>query len=185
MDAPKDFVTRLNSVFSGRLRIRWSTARGEYHIEQRVGRAAHPPYRISAIDDSLIRARDGYTFVMAVRPGDRMPCPHCRLTLKVPVMHTAEVICGYCRMSGRDGRHRAAFFPLGELLIDHLRSIDPERGAHKEMVDAADRANRALMAARERNVSNTIEASTKEHFTQLVGIQSVGYTGKIFPGTQT
>jgi hypothetical protein len=181
--APKDFTRRLDEVFAGRLRIRWSLRNGEWHIEQKVGRAAHPPYRIAEEDDSLIRARDGYAFVMAIRPGDRMPCPIDGLTLKVPVLHTAEVRCDYCRMKGREGRFKAAYYPLGENLIDHLKRIDPERNGHRELVDASDHANKVMLAAKERELSNTIEASTKDHFTSLVGIQSCGYTGKVFPGT--
>lgn len=165
-------------MFAGRLRIRWSPKREAWHIEQQVGRAASPPYRIDPYDDSLIRAKDGYAFVMEVRPGDRMPCPACRTELKVPMMETAEVRCGYCKMQGRDARIRAAYYPLGELLIDYLRKIDPERGATKELADEADRANRALLAAQERNVMNSVEAAGKQDFTNIMGIQSVGYTGR-------
>jgi hypothetical protein len=175
---PESFASRLEEVFRGRLRIRWSIKQGEFHVEQRVGRGVFVPYRISEIDDSLIRARDGYAFVLAVRPGTRMPCPHCGLEVKVPVMEFSETKCDYCRMKGRDGRYRAAYFPLGETLIDHLKKIDPERGATRELAEASDRQNRAVLASREREISNTIEASTKENFNRLVGIQQVGYTGK-------
>ena len=109
-----------------------------------------------------------------------MPCPIDGTTLKVPVMETAEVKCDFCRMKGREGRFRAAYFPLSESLIDYLKKIDPERGATKELAEAADRYNQAMLASRERDLSNTIEASTKENFNQLVGIPSVGYTGKTF-----
>lgn len=178
MEAPKDFQNRLEEVFRGRLRIRWSPKREAWHIEQQVGRAASPPYRIDPFDDSLICARDGYAFVMEVRQGTRMPCPTCHLELPVPVMETCEVRCNYCKMKGRDGRVRAAYYPLGEVLIDYLRKIDPERGATQELADEADRANRAMLAAQERALSNTIEAAGKDAFTKIAGIESVGYTGK-------
>lgn len=178
MDIPESFADRLKRDFDGRLRIRWSKALGEFHIEQKVGRAALPPTYISEWDDDLIRARDGYMYVMAIRPGDRMPCPDCHLTIKVPVMRTAEAVCSYCRMKGRDGRWRAAYYPLGDLLLDHLKKIDPTRRFREELTKAADRKNKAIMAAKEREASNIIEASTKENWTQLVQIQSVGFSGK-------
>ena len=36
---PESFAERLDAAFKGRLRIRWSDARKEYHLEQKVGRA--------------------------------------------------------------------------------------------------------------------------------------------------
>lgn len=182
MQIPESFSERLEREFDGRLRIRWSKAGGEFHIEQKVGRAALPPTYVSEYDDDLIRARDGYMYVMTVRPGDRMRCPDCNSTLKVPIMRTAETICGYCKMKGRDGRHVAAYYPLGDTLIDHLKKIDPMRRFRQDLAKAADRKNEAIMESRKRETSNQIEASTKDHWTKLVGIQSVGYSGKVFEG---
>ena len=169
----------LEQEFRGRLRIRWSLKAKEFHIEEKVGRAALPPFRIDPNDDSMIRARDGYSFVMSVRAGDRMPCPKCGTDLKVPIMHTAEVRCGYCRMKGVDGRVKAAFYPLSETLIDYLKKIDPERGAAILQAQESDRHNAALLASRERASMNDIEASTKDNWNQIAGIPSFGYTGKV------
>jgi hypothetical protein len=181
MDVAKEFTSRLRRDFNDRLRIRWSKKRGEWHIEQKVGRAALPPIYISEVDDDLIRAKDGYAFVMAIRPGDRMPCPDCGLTLRVPVMQIAETTCDYCRYKGRYGRHSAAYFPLGDLLIEHLKKISPERRPKKftEMLDAK---NAAVLASRQREFENEFEATTKENWSRMIGIPSWGYTGKEFRG---
>src|SRR5512133_3739880 len=96
-DAPGGFARRLREEFRGRLRVRWSTQRREWQIEQKVGRAALPTRRIDESDDRSIRARDGYALVCAVRDGDRMPCPTCGETLRVPILTFAETICPVCK----------------------------------------------------------------------------------------
>lgn len=179
MRAPDSFVEALSSLFGDRLRVRWSTKRQEFHIEQQVGRAALPPVRISEADDDMIRARDGYAFVMAVRSGDRMPCPdHCGATLPVPIFACAEVKCERCKRNGRDARHVAGFFPLGDRLLEYLRSIDPSHRDPYDLIRQLDARNAQLEATRKRDASNDIEAATLDNFNRLVGIQSVGYTGK-------
>jgi hypothetical protein len=182
MNIPIDFARRLQDEFNGRLRVRWSVARQEWHIEQRVGRAALPPFRISEIDDRLIRYRDGYAFVMAIRPGDRMPCPTCHLTVKVPVLKTGEAVCSHCQFKGRDGRYKAAYFPLNDILLEHLRKIDPERGGIERVTAEADQALVQRERSIERNTKNQIEAGIKEDIRRVLQIPQVGYTGKEFTG---
>src|SRR5574343_1629107 len=113
--APSAFTARLEREFGGRLRIRWSTQRGEWHIEQKVARAHLPQYYLYENDDAGIRQRDGYDYLLAIREGDRMPCPRCGHTVKVPVMVTGEARCDRC---GK--RYGAAYFPLeGDALIQY------------------------------------------------------------------
>lgn len=172
----EEFNQRLAREFDGRLRARYVQHRDEYHIEQKVGRAVTAPFRINSEDDDAIRARDGYAYVMTIRRGDRMPCPGCGLTLKVPVMRTAETVCSYCRLRGKNDTHVAAYYPLGDALIQHLRSIDPHlRGNlnHKEQVD---NFNQRLIEQRQKDRMSNIEAGTGEYFRQLVGIPQFGYT---------
>lgn len=179
MTAPTYVTERLEREFDGRLRIRWSYKRNEWQIEAKIARAIDPGAQVDAADDDHIRARDGYAFVMSIRRGDRMPCPDCGFTLKVPVLHTAEVRCDYCRSRGRDGRHRAAYFPLdSELLFEHLRKIDPIRGYRDSLVRLADARNKAILAARERAALNEIQAANIDNFNNLVGIPQFGYSGK-------
>ena len=175
------FQDRLQEVFGGRLRIRWSTARHEFHIEERVGRAVVPPIRIQEGRDDLIRARDGYAYVMAVRPGDRMPCPHCGRTLRVPVFQSGIAVCGDCSAAQqRNVVFPAAYFPLGENLIDHLRSIDPLRDTTRDNVKAADTHNKQIEAAEQRDLKNFGEDITRDAITTSENFPMVGYTGKTF-----
>lgn len=182
MNAPTEFTKQLEQTFQGRLRIRWSSKRREFHIEQKVGRMAPAPQRISEADDDMIRARDGYHFVMSIREGDRMPCPECGFEIKVPVMDTADIRCTYCEMTGKQTRVVAGFWPLNERLIEHLRKIDPLRGGQKELADAADRYNELLVQAAENQISNDGYAALEERYNRLVGIPQTGYTGKVFTG---
>jgi hypothetical protein len=136
-------------------------------------------FRVDSYDDPAIRARDGYAFIMAVRQGDRMPCPKCGYTIRVPKFEMAETSCDYCKMLGRDGRYTACYFPLeGDSLIQHLSKLDPLKTWRDGLAQRADAHNAQLLASRERDCLNKLEAATKENFNQLVGIQSVGYTGK-------
>jgi len=62
-------------------------ARSEWHIEQKMRRQRLAQKRLvsgSIENDDVIRATDGYAFVLAVRPGNRMPCPKCGVTLGIP-----------------------------------------------------------------------------------------------------
>lgn len=183
---PSDFARRLKREFDDRLRIRWSNKRGEWQIEQRVARSQVAHALISDNDDPAIRARDGFVYVMSVRDGDRMPCPAGDgTTLKVPVNHTGEVTCPTCKRFGRNGRYAAAYFPLdGEALIQYLRRLDPVLGWNRGITKDIDATERAMYAAKQRNVSNAIEAGTLENWKRLAQIPNVGYTGKVFTGTE-
>lgn len=127
------FEKEFNDTFEGRFRIRWSSQSNEYQIEQRIAaqKVLDPPTdkdgTIDTFSDGYIRARDGYFYVMSVRPGTTMPCPICRSTVDVPVMVTAESTCHYCKVMGRDGRYKAAYYPLNHVLIEHIKDIDPDR----------------------------------------------------------
>lgn len=176
MNAPQAFQERLEREFRGRLRIRFSRKEQEWQIEQKVGRATLPDTYISLYNDDAIRAADGYLHVMSVRQGDRMPCPTCRYELKVPVFATVDVACPYCESRGRTTRIVAGYYPLeGDALIQHLRRLDPERGASVELARDADRRNDARLASMERDA---LEASygVSQDFNRLFGIQQTGYT---------
>ena len=164
---PDEFADRLSRDFQGRLRTRWSKAKAEWHIEERVGRGCVAPTRHRdphdrsrwlpvEVDDAFIRARDGYAYVMSIRPGDRMPCPTCGLTLKVPVLHTGETICANCVKKGRDGHWKAAYYPLGEGLLEHLRKIDPESDGVRRAALDADLANQQREAGLERSADGAL-----------------------------
>lgn len=145
---PTHFHARMEEVFGGRLRLRWSVRHGCWFIEQKVGRAALKPIRIQEWDDSLIQARDGYALVMVIQPGTRMACPFCHLPIDVPLLETREAVCTHCTSKGRDAKFMTAYYPLGEVLIDHLKSWDPER--QPEILDRIRREEAEALKALDR-----------------------------------
>lgn len=183
VNIPTAFEDKLRRAFDGRLRIRWSAKSREFRIEQKVGRAITAPVRLDEGRDDLICARDGFDYLLTVRSGDRMLCPECEWTeLKVPVRDFQDIRCPYCASKGKQGRVVAGFWPLDDTLIEHLQKIDPLRGASKELAAAADRRNEALLASQEREFSNKILAHGSDHYNELVGIPSFGYsTAKCWP----
>ncbi len=181
--APQEFVDQLTATFDGRLRIRWSNTAHEFHIEQRVARGLvnFPP---TGNDDELIRLRDGYFYVMSIRNGDRMPCPKCATTLKVPLRQIRELSCPNCKGRGVEHRVSAGYFPLDSTLIDYLKMIDPMRGASKEMRAKIDAHNDKFTAAQRQKVLDEAVAAGHDDFNRIAGIPEFGYGGsKILPGT--
>lgn len=172
MNAPTEFVEQLERTFDGRLRIRWSEREHNFQVEQKVGRAVVAPIFIDPTRDDLIRARDGFHPVMSVQPGDRMPCPVCNYTLRVPVMDTHDIRCGYCATRGRTTRVVAGYWPLDDNLITHLRKIDPLRDASTELRDEADRHNRVLLKSQEEAAFAPGLDKFNEDYNQIVGIES-------------
>lgn len=171
---PHDFLSQLTREFGDRLRIRWSVAKHEFHLEQRVGRAALPPFRVDEADDRTIRARDGYHFVMAVKPTNYLSCDRCNRKCVVPELRTSEIRCS-CGWRAFGG-----YWPLGEALILHLKKIDPYRDGHKNLARESDLATERAEWLRKRAIRNHIEAATYDDKYQLFGTPFVGYTGKTF-----
>lgn len=161
-----EFQERLDEVFHGRFRVRWSDKMHEFQLEQKVatGQLMSPPpqdpeaetERWDTYDDNFIRARDGYFYVMSIRNGDRMPCPICagldgqHTELKVPVFETRETVCYRCQLMGRDGRFAAVHFDLDDRFIEHIRNLDPE-------TDGPQRARQRIRANRARH-QNRLQA---------------------------
>lgn len=178
VNAPESFIKSLERQFDGRLRVRWSNAQQGWEIEQRVGPHREAP--IDENDDDLVRARDGYAAFMSIRPGTRMPCPECRFELKVPVFHTEELMCPYCKMMGRTTSVNAGFFELNDRLLEHLRQCDPDRGGSQRLKEMADRNNEALWRSQLAAAMREGRAAASERYNRIVGIQQVGWTGKEF-----
>lgn len=182
--APQSFIDRLESDFQGRLRIRWSIAKGEFHIEEKVGRAALAPFRISDIDDRYIRARDGYHFIMAVKAGTSVPCRICGLKCSVPECRTAEIKCSYCEsVKTRRGREFGGYWPLNDTLLEHLRKCDPKNDGHIAAVKSQDLQEVRREMDRKRSMFNTIESATLDDKYQLFDTPFTGYTGKVLPNS--
>lgn len=175
MYAPAGFLNELDREFLSTVRIRWSKARDEWHLEERVGRSALPPTRISEVDDDMIRARDGYALIMRVRPGDRMPCSRCNATLRVPIRETKQIRCSRC-----GNRDVAAFYELNSTLLEHLRYSHRSRTDPRSIAQRTDRNNANLDSARRRKMINELHASTSDNWNRMTERPTVGYTGKEF-----
>lgn len=172
---PDSFKESLDKQFNGKLRIRWSDKEQEWQIEEKISRASLPDQLVDDWDDHAIRARDGYGYVCGVRPGDRMPCPKCGTELKVPVNHFAEVKCDYCRLKGRNSSIIAGFFELGDMLLEHLRRLDPIRGWRDKFIYGTFDEHRQAQIDKEIENMSPIWSDA---YKRLVGIPMVGYTSK-------
>jgi hypothetical protein len=182
--APQEFIDQLQTAFDGRLRIRWSVASNEFHIEQRVARGMVNFPLVDGNDDERIRLKDGYFYVMSIRNGDRMPCPKCGGTLQVPLRQIRELSCGSCRTRGYEHRVSAGYFPLDDTLITYLRMIDPLRGASKELRNKIDKHNADFTDAQRQKVLDQATAAGHDDFNRIAGIPQIGYGGNpILPGT--
>lgn len=179
---PSEFSKRLDQEFNGRLRIRWSSARHEFHIEQKVRRGMHDGPVKNNQDDAGICQRDGYLYLFSIRPGTKMPCPRCPNELDVPVAEIREISCSVCKLNGKEHRVIAGYFPLNECLIDHLKMLDPERGASQRLNAQVLKNNLANQARRGQAVIDTTSDKLNDDFSRIAGIPQVGYTGKEFRG---
>lgn len=178
---PTEFVRRLDSTFRGRLRIRWSLHKEEWHIEQKITDGIALAARNSH-DDRYIRARDGYHFVMAVKPQAFAYCRICHLRNDVPALTTGEIKCDYCeRVKARRGREFGGYWPLnGDRLIDHLKMIDPENDGLRASITTMDRQREQTEITRQRDIRNHIESATYDDKYQLFDTPFSGYTGTTF-----
>lgn len=167
MRPPEAFARRLAQEFDHRLRIRWSPYKEEWQLEQKVARAQSelprafmegyaklPAAKRFALHDLLTRSLDGYAFVAAIRLGEFAPCLSCGETLKVPRFGFAEVVCPACRAKGVDSSVKAGYWPLSDMLLDHLRKIDPERGGVERMAQEAEEANARRTATLDKDAQN-------------------------------
>lgn len=173
MTIPGWFARQLAVESDDRLRVRWSGKNQRFCLEAKVGRPTTVSRPIDAEDDVAIRQRDGYELVMEVAPGTRSPCPRCHTWTRLPVRRVAEAKCERCGFT-----FRAFFWPLDESLLQHLRYIDPDRGGVERVFAEADRGETLRDARLRRQRRNDTEAIWKEDYNRLVGIPSVGYTGK-------
>lgn len=173
MRVPGWFAKQLDAEFDRQIRVRWSDTARAFQVERRIRRSSFAPHGVKPGDDEAIRIVDGFDLVCEVAGGDRLPCPRCGRTVSLPVREMREAKCPAC------GRvFRAVYWPLGDALLQHLRYIDPVRGGIERVFEDADKANFQLERMRRRDLWNHGESVWKEDYNRLVGIPSVGYTGR-------
>ena len=174
-DPPAGFLAALQSEHHGRLRIRWSDSQCQWHIEQRVGARRPPRGRLDHLNDRAVRWQDGFEFLLAVTPGTTTRCPKCSLEVKVPVMSMTYAKCGWC---GKE--FRACYWPLGDMLLEWLRYGDPYRGGLERMFTEADESAHKREFWETRARKGARKDAIWDDWRQLMGIEQVGYTGKVF-----
>jgi ribosomal protein L37AE/L43A len=150
MHISEDFQERLQSRFDGRYRVRWSPSRHEFHLEQKVARGLAegfvPIVSKSAEDrrlheDERIRARDGFMLTMIITAGDRMPCEHCGSELQVPLFASGVVTCQFCAMRGKGVHYTVGYFPLNDVLLEHLEKIDVLKDGDSRVMESVRAGN--------------------------------------------
>lgn len=173
---PQTFSEELEKEFGDRIRVRWSDQWNEWHVEQKVRRGlAASPSKFDPYDDTLIRHKDGYVWIMSVKQGTRFDCPKCGLTLKAPTRETKQVSCDHCRMKGYNHQWIASHWPLDHTLIEHLKMLERQIDTKSDMLHKSDMALRKIQ---ERAVLDPTLAAFEDRHSKLAGILSVGYTGK-------
>lgn len=190
MTIPSQFARDLHSTFGGRYRIRWSDRLHTFQLEQKIQTGQvdlMPPVdedgTYDTHSDRWVRARDGFAYIMALTPGDRMPCPLCNLTLKVPVMKTGETHCERCIAQGKDGKYVAAYFPFNHIFIEHLRKIDPYSDLPYRQYQAMKQRDQSRMGNLKRQALDNAGDATLDDKLQVFEIPHTGYGVKRAPVT--
>lgn len=187
---PQVFHDRLDEEFKGKIRIRWSDEQEEWHVEQKVrsGLAGSPltsrdDYNRNYWRDDVIRSKDDYMWVMSVKQGTTFACPTCASKLIAPTRSQEMISCGYCKQKGYEHHVLAGHWPLDETLIDHLKKLEWQLDHPEQHAGASLTAqNAALKKIQERRVLDPTMAAWEDRYNKIVGIPSVGYTGKVFTG---
>jgi hypothetical protein len=190
---PDSVATRIKNEFDGRIRVRYSTKRRAFQVEAKTSRAlsdikfpnhfngAQIKKVMDVFHDDIERHKDGYSLVLEVQPGDRMPCPVCSSTLKVPHLKTAEIRCDYCIVASggrKDGRVTAGYWPIdSEAFMDRLRYLDPSR-SYRKGAKGVDAANAERQAIEEKDAMNLIGSVNRDEYRNFAGILQTGTTTK-------
>jgi hypothetical protein len=161
-------------MFGGRLRIRFSSQLNAWQVEQKVGRADGMPDRV-VDDDEKVRARDGYHFILTITTGTQFPCEKCHTTLHRPAFRSGYVTCPHC---GRP--HVVGYFPLSDSLIDHLKSLDPERRSLRDLARDIDQRNRDGESRIIQAKANQVVSGFDDDYRRIFQIPMTGYTGRSY-----
>lgn len=172
LQVPEWFAEELESQSFGRYRVRWSAGRQRFQVEERIGRQRRKRARLFEQEsEEARREQDGYRLLFEITPGSRTRCPRCAQWIKVREMSVGTTKCGMCKKEWK-----FFFMPLGWRLLEHLRYIQPERGAYDRVDKDTDRGMAEKDARDRRDRHNTTEAIWKEDFTKNFEIDSVGWT---------
>jgi hypothetical protein len=91
-------------------------------------------------------------------------------------METHEVICDKCRQRGWQSKVVAGYYPLGWPLIDHLKTLDPQRTDVRRVAEA-DAANNQWQAALKRAAAQAQQYGLKDALIDQ--IPTAGFTHRM------
>jgi hypothetical protein len=177
---PDTFESELFHRLGRDYRLRWSPAKQMWSIEQKVDWTHEYPGWVSDWDDEAIRARDGFAMVCEVSPRPFLVCEGCGQKIPLPELTRAEVRCAFCKEKGEKEYYVGAFFPLCEKLLQRLEYTSPRRGPQWKA--DMDIHNRKLVTTAKQDQANHLESIMRNEGGRILGIPSVGYTGKVFGG---
>jgi hypothetical protein len=173
---PTEFEDRLQERFGGKFRVRWSDQNSEWQLEQRV-RRSHAPVQEGGWRDDVIRYNDGFAWIMSWKQGSKFACPKCAYTLTAPTRSTRMVVCQPCQLKGYDHQWLAGHWPMDDTLIEYIEKMDKMIDGQR---DDLIRQQAALEKQQLRKVLDPTLDAIADNFNLGMGIQSVGYTGKVF-----
>lgn len=151
-----------------RYRVRWSTRREVWMIEQKVGRAHELPRK--GDPDVWSRIKDGYSLVANVSPTPWFKCRKCAGHLRAPELKFGEVKCP-CTAREREQANEVyycAYFPLCERLLLWLEQTSPKRG--NAWVAEMNAINKAKVDAQDRDWNNHLESGLLDYHNVIAGI---------------
>ena len=185
---PDWFAEQLRLEHAGRLRIRWSPIEQNFQVESKVAPGTpwiRPPkikdqrtgkVSTDTAQDGYVRARDGYQFVCALEPTRQKRCPKCHnAVMEFKPYGFKHTTCPLCQKGSVSG-----WWEFTDQLLQHLRYIDPDRGGIERVFKDLERDEERAEATKQRDFMNKARDVASDMFSEVYGIQSVGYTGKEF-----
>lgn len=192
MTIPETFADRLHTRFNGRFRLRWSEVEHQYLLEQRVARGLAPGLMKFEFDnerkrkyqlEERIRQQDGYILTAVITAGTTAYCPRCESPTPSPRFEFQVSFCAPCASHGVEQLVHSGFFHFNDQLLEAIEEIDPHKDGVDRTIAKTIRHNEARERELEYQLMAPIEARFRDDFKRLVGIPGVGYTGRIFAGS--
>lgn len=177
MHIPDSFHERLRLEFGGRFRARWSPALQRVLIEEFITRGdpmgmKYPEQKMRMLQrlwpDRVIQALDGVHTVMQLPPAETLKC-RCGSKLTLVANRNRSTKCDTC---GHE--HMLAYWTFGDALLQHLRSIDVDRGWYRDEWQEMDEEARTRLSRARQRLRGISRDMHKDDFTQLFGLPMVG-----------
>lgn len=178
--SPETFERELHARLGRDYRLRWSTYRQSWMIEQKVGRGIWdvPLDSADPNPDRLLRAREGYALACEIQAASVVPCQDCGGPIQVPHLTIGETWCRRCELRGfRPPRRFLGYYPLCERLLARLERTSPKRDGQWQRELAS--RNRLLAESAVRDQENYKDSVLLDYFNRVADIPQSGYGGTI------